>query len=121
MSYPLKFPDDDPRFSPALILDVANVLKSYGYPSATEDADTIAGLRAALAGFLYGPAFNNGDKVTWMGNEYVWTGRVDTVANTSDGQVARIITDPQPGSRHSHTVVSVIPCRELTLVRDGAR
>lgn len=24
MTYPLRFPDDDPRFSPALLLDVAN-------------------------------------------------------------------------------------------------
>lgn len=119
MSYPLRFPDDDPRFSPALILDVANVLKSYGYPSVTEDAATIDDLRAALAGFLYGPAFNAGDKVTWVTNDKVWHGRVEYVANTKTGQVARIQTDPQPGE--TYRVTSVVACRKLTLVPGGAR
>lgn len=119
MTYPLTLPDDDPRFSPALILDVANVLTSYGYPSAIEDADTIADLRAALAGFLYGPAFNSGDKVTWMSGDTVRSGHIDVVANGDDGQVARVITDPKPG--YSGTFISVVPCRKLMLVPGGAR
>ena len=95
-----------------------NVLKFHGYPSAAEDDATVKDLRAALAGFLYGPAFSKGDKVTWLRDNKVWNGRVELVANTDTGQVARIDADAQPGGLYRTT--TVVSCRDLTLVRDGA-
>lgn len=119
MSFPLRFPDDDPRFSSHLLDDISAVLINHGYPWVDGDDTAFADLRAALAGFLYGPAFNAGDKVSWVDGELVRSGHVDTVANGSGGQVARIITDPQPG--YVSTFIGVVPCRELTPVRDGAK
>lgn len=119
MSFPLRFPDDDPRFSSALIDDISVVLINHGYPWIDGDDTAFADLRAALARFLYGPAFNTGDQVTWVAGDIVRSGRVDVVATSSSGQVARIITDPKPG--YVSTFISVVPCRELTPVRDGAK
>jgi hypothetical protein len=119
MTFPLRFPDDDPRFSPALIDDIDDVLTRHGYPSATDDATAIADLRAALAGFLYGSAFNKGDKVAWVRDSKVWYGKVQYVATGDNGPVARIKADPQPGDQYYS--YPTVPCRELTLVRDGVR
>jgi hypothetical protein len=52
-NYPLT-PRHDPRFSPALIRDVAEVLKAHGYPQPA--GSDLADLVAALWGFLYAPA-----------------------------------------------------------------
>lgn len=119
MTYPLRFPDDDPRFSNALIAEIATALAAHGYPTIGGSDTAFADLRAALAGFLYGPAFNRGDRVTWISNDKVWCGWVEYVTNTENGQVARIQTDPQPGDRYHFT--NIVPCRELTLVQDGAK
>lgn len=119
MTYPLRFPDDDPRFSSALIDDISAVLIRHGYPWVDDDDPSFADLRAALAGFLYGPAFNAGARVTWVANDKVWCSRVEYVTNTEKGPVARLLTDPQPGGTCRTT--DVVPCRNLTLVRDGAR
>lgn len=117
MSFPLRFPDDDPRFTAELVDAVANVLVQHGYPRPDSTDTSHADLRAALAGFLYGPAFNNGDKVTWVRDGKVWNGKVSYVANGNSGQVARIKADPQPGDRYY--VTAVVPCRDLTLVQAG--
>lgn len=120
MSYPLRFPDDDPRFSNDLIAEIANVLYAHGYPTVIGDETAFDGLRAALTGFLYGPAFNAGDKVTWVSDGKVWNGSVEYVANSDNGPVARIRTEPQPGDLF-RIVTSVVDCRYLTLVPAGAR
>lgn len=119
MSYPLRFPDDDPRFTAELIAEIGAVLTAHGYPPIGDDT-AFAGLRETLCGFLYGPAFNSGDKVTWICDGNVWSGRIDAITNTDQGQVARILTSPQPGFRHLHAVTDVVPCRELTLVAGGS-
>jgi len=118
MSYPLKFPDDDPRFSDALIEEISATLAGHGYTWDNNDDAATAGLRAALAGFLYGPAFNRGDKVTWVSDNKVYSGKVEYVATGDNGPVARIDASPQPGGLCRFT--TVVPCRNLTLVRDGA-
>lgn len=51
--YPLP-PARDPRFSPDLIRDVADVLTAHGYP--TPGGSDLADLVAALHGFVYAPA-----------------------------------------------------------------
>lgn len=117
MSYPLRFPDDDPRFTSELLDEISAVLIRHGYPWTDSDDTSFADLRAALAGFLYGPAFNTGDRVTWVGNDKVWCSRVEYVANTDKGPVARVLTDPQPGG--SCRTVDVVACRKLTLVPGG--
>lgn len=122
MTYPLTYPDNgDPRFTGALLDEIGAVLTAHGYPSVDGDDTAFADLREALRGFLYGSEFNRGDKVTWMAGSKVWCGRVDLVANTESGPVARILTDPQPGHSHRNTVTTVVPCRELTLVSGGSR
>jgi hypothetical protein len=119
MSYPLRFPDDDPRFTSELLDDISAVLIRHGYPW-TENGDaSFADLRAALAGFLYGPAFNRGDKVTWVSDSKVYSGKVEYVANGDNGPVARIDASPQPGGMCRFT--TVVACRKLTLVPDGER
>lgn len=116
MTYPLTFPDDDPRFTGELIDEIAGVLTRHGYEPVDDNAR--AGLRAALVGFLYRPTFNSSDKVTWVTDGDVWFGRVEYVTNTEHGPVARILADPQPGGRYRFT--TVVACRKLTLVSDGA-
>jgi hypothetical protein len=118
-TYPLTLPDGDPRFTGNLIDDVAAVLVAHGFPPLFEDDTVFAGLRTALTGFLYGPAFNTGNKVTWFQDNKVWNGHVEFVTNTDDGPVARIATSPQPGGKYRTT--EVIACRHLTLVPGGAR
>jgi hypothetical protein len=51
-NYPLT-PRRDPRFSPALIRDVVEVLKAHGYPQPA--GQDLTDLAAALRGFLYAP------------------------------------------------------------------
>lgn len=48
-------PDDDPRFTLGLALDVAEVLHQHGYPQITAGGDLLE-LQQALFGFLYGTA-----------------------------------------------------------------
>lgn len=120
MTYPLRFPDDDPRFSSALIDEISATLIAHGYPWTEGDDTAFTDLRAALAGFLYGPEFNNGDEVVWFRKGKVWSGRVEYVASTDKGPVARIRPEKQPGSMGAPGP-TVVPCRELTLVRDGAK
>ncbi|WP_306317313.1 MULTISPECIES: hypothetical protein [unclassified Streptomyces] len=51
--YPIRpLPGDDPRFTTGLVLDVASVLETQGYPKVT-GIDWVD-LRQALWGFLYG-------------------------------------------------------------------
>ncbi|MCU7823587.1 hypothetical protein [Kitasatospora sp. DSM 101779] len=50
--YPLPGPDDDPRFSRGLVLDLAAVLTEHGYPPITSGVDLL-NLQQALFGFLY--------------------------------------------------------------------
>jgi hypothetical protein len=49
---PLDRPDDDPRFTLGLALDVARALERAGYPPVTCGGDVVA-LQSALFGFLY--------------------------------------------------------------------
>lgn len=50
--YPIRpQPDDDPRFTTGLVIDVAEVLERHGYPP-VEDVDFVD-LRQALFRFLY--------------------------------------------------------------------
>lgn len=120
MTYPLTLPHDgDPRFTGQLLDEIAAVLTAHGYPSLSDDDTDFAGLRGALERFLYGLPFNIGDKVTWTRNGKVWDGRVDCIAADTDGPVARIIAGTQLGVRGPFTVI--VPCRDLTLVPDGAR
>lgn len=51
-AYPLPAPDDDPRFTFGLVLDLAAVLAEHGYPPITSGADLL-NLRQALFRFLY--------------------------------------------------------------------
>lgn len=52
--YPIRpRPDDDPRFTIGLGLDVAKVLEEHGYPPVSRGRDFLE-LRQALFGFLYG-------------------------------------------------------------------
>lgn len=48
-------PEDDPRFTLGLALDVAEVLHQHGYPQITCGADVVE-LQQALFRFLYGAA-----------------------------------------------------------------
>lgn len=48
-------PDDDPRFTLGLALDIAGALHAHGYPAITSGADVVE-LQQALFRFLYGPA-----------------------------------------------------------------
>lgn len=51
--YPIRpVPDDDPRFTFGLTVDVAAVLQSHGYPKITAGGD-IVDLQQALYRFLY--------------------------------------------------------------------
>jgi hypothetical protein len=52
--YPVPRPDDDPRFTFGLTLDVADALARHGFPIGS-GADFVA-LQQALFAFLYGPA-----------------------------------------------------------------
>jgi hypothetical protein len=51
--YPLSRPEDDPRFTFGLMVDVRDVLEKHGYPAAT--GDDLVELQQALFGFLYRP------------------------------------------------------------------
>ncbi|MEV4423999.1 hypothetical protein AB0K23_01220 [Streptomyces sp. NPDC049602] len=52
-AYPISpRPDDDPRFTFGLTIDVAKVLEDHGYPPVKAGLD-IVNLRQALFGFLY--------------------------------------------------------------------
>lgn len=54
-AYPIRpLPDEDPRFTFGLTLDVAKVLTEHGYPPVT--GLDMVDLRQALFGFLYGSA-----------------------------------------------------------------
>lgn len=53
-TYPLPRPDDDPRFTFGLMLDVRQVLTDHGYPTIDHGRDLVD-LQLALFGFLYGP------------------------------------------------------------------
>jgi hypothetical protein len=119
MSYPLTYPDNgDARFTGELIDEIGAVLTAHGYPSVDGDDTAFAGLREALRGFLYGPEFDRGDEVTWFRNGKVWSGRIEFIANTDGGPVARVRIDPQQSFEYRGTD-TVVPCRELTPVRDG--
>lgn len=121
MTYPLTYPDNgDARFTGELLDEIGAVLTAHGYPPVDGDDTDFGRLREAIQTFLYGAEFNAGDKVTWVSGDFVRTGRIDVVANTGSGPVARIVADAQPGYRHTSTVTTVVPCRDLTLVRDGA-
>ncbi|ADP78359.1 hypothetical protein [Pseudofrankia inefficax] len=60
-AYPLPRPDDDPRFTFGLMLDVAAVLARRGYPTLTSGADLVE-LQQALFGFLYAAAPDDGQQ-----------------------------------------------------------
>jgi hypothetical protein len=48
-------PDEDPRFTLGLAIDIADVLEAHGYPAITGGLDFVD-LQQALYRFLYGPA-----------------------------------------------------------------
>lgn len=50
-AYPLPRPDEDPRFTFGLAIDVARALTDHGYPEL--DGADIVRLQLALLGFLY--------------------------------------------------------------------
>ena len=50
--YPMPAPEDDPRFTIGLVLDVAKVLEQHGYPPVRAGLD-IVDLQQALFRFLY--------------------------------------------------------------------
>ena len=52
-NYPLPRPDDDPRFTLGLAVDLRDVLTEHGYPDMT--GMDIVNLQQALFGFLYEP------------------------------------------------------------------
>lgn len=55
-NYPLPAPpDDDPRFTFGLMVDVADVLAQHGYPKVSAGPDWVE-LQQALFRFLYAPA-----------------------------------------------------------------
>lgn len=51
-AYPLPRPDDDPRFTVGLALDVGKVLAAAGYPPISTGTDYVR-LQQALFGFIY--------------------------------------------------------------------
>jgi hypothetical protein len=54
-AYPIQpAPEDDPRFTRGLALDVAEVLTRHGYPPITGGGDFVE-LQMTLYRFLYGP------------------------------------------------------------------
>lgn len=53
-AYPLPQADDDPRFTFGLVLDVAELLVTHGYPRPAAGADWVE-LQQALFRFLYSP------------------------------------------------------------------
>lgn len=55
-AYPLPRPDNDPRFTFGLTLNVSKVLAQHGYPPLTSGTDHVQ-LRQALFAFLYGGTF----------------------------------------------------------------
>jgi len=58
-AYPLPRPDDDPRFTVGLLLDVARVLEQHGYPPVRAGLDLVD-LRQCLFSFLF--AAEEGDR-----------------------------------------------------------
>ena len=59
-------PDDDPRFTRGLALDVARVLETHGYPEITSGRDFLE-LQQALFRFLYGPPAKTSTPTTPQG------------------------------------------------------
>jgi hypothetical protein len=110
-TYPLTLPNEgDARFTGELIDDVAAVLVAHGFPPLFDDDTVFGALRGALAGFLYGPAFKPGDRVSWYDGytNMVRTGTVRSVANTGNGPIAQISAYSTP-----------ITCSKLTLIPEG--
>lgn len=54
-AYPLPRPDDDPRFTMGLLIDVCDVLTKHGYVRPSHGLDLVD-LQSALFEFLYGKA-----------------------------------------------------------------
>lgn len=119
MTYPLTLPDNgDPHFSGELLDEIGAVLTAHGYPSVDGDDTDFARLRVAIQTFLYGPEFDRDDEVVWFGSGKAWSGWVKFVANAGDELVAHVWINSQSGFTPCGT--TTVPCRELTLVRDGA-
>lgn len=53
--YPLPQPDDDPRFTMGLLIDLVDVLVAHGYPKPTSGGDLVE-LQQAIFRFLYDTA-----------------------------------------------------------------
>ena len=52
--YPIPAPDNDPRFTLGLVLDVADVLQQHGFPRiGSDNPGDYAELQQALFQFLY--------------------------------------------------------------------
>ncbi len=51
--FPLPRPDDDPRFTFGLLVDVRDVLAAHGYPAEQATGGDLAALQQALFRFLY--------------------------------------------------------------------
>lgn len=54
-TYPLPQPDDDPRFTIGLMIDVIDVLIAHGYPPLSDSGLDHVELQGALFRFLYTP------------------------------------------------------------------
>ena len=50
--YPLPEPDDDPRFTFGLVLDVARMIEAHGYPKLGSGLDLVR-LQGGIYRFLY--------------------------------------------------------------------
>lgn len=51
-AYPIPRPEEDPRFTVGLVMDVAKVLAEHGFPPVTDGGDLVR-LQQALFGFVY--------------------------------------------------------------------
>lgn len=94
-AYPLPRPDDDPRFTFGLQLDVAKVLERHGFPKVS--GVDLVDLGQALFGFLYAaeeqsaPDVEDGSPLTFA--EYrdaipYWRSRVESAESAGDPAAA---------------------------------
>lgn len=60
--FPLPQPENDPRFTIGLLLDVRDVLARHGYPMDRATSWDVVELRQALFRFLYASSEAEGDR-----------------------------------------------------------
>lgn len=62
-TYPLPRPDDDPRFTFGLVLEVGEVIAAHAYPAPAKSGTDLVRLQQALFTFLYGGTFTQPGEV----------------------------------------------------------